>query len=268
VVPIGPPSPRFSERKPDWVELAVLRLAEQTGQSHRQLATTFNRLHFARTGVSVGRTWVRELLKRQAYRELHARQQCKHRVPSALPNNTEWGFDTTNLRDSTANGHIVLGLVDHGSRLNLMLRAIPRFNAWTLLGYLFLAIGRYGRPSVIRFDNHPVHRAKKVTAVLRWAGIRPRFIRPASPWQNGRIERFFGTLKSHLGKMRFAEAGQLELGLAVFRVYYNHVRGHQHLGGRTPSEAWRGLDPYQRAPRRLIWYEGWGGRLRGWQLQH
>jgi hypothetical protein len=178
-------------------------------------------------------------------------------VPSALPNNTEWGFDTTTLRDATEKGHIVLGLVDHGSRLNLMLRAIPRFNAWTLLGYPFLAIGRYGKPSAIRFDNHPVHRAKKVNAVLRWAGIRPRFIRLASPWQDGRIERFFGTLKSHLGNMRFAEARQLEVGLAAFRVYYNNVRGHQHLAGEPRPK--RGTVLIRTDARR----DGWSGTRAG-----
>ena len=57
-------------------------------------------------------------------------------------------------------------------------------------------------------------------------------------------------------------------GLEEFSYYYNHVRGHQHLGGRTPAEAWQGVDPYRRAARRCLWFEGWGGRLRGWQLQH
>lgn len=244
----------------------MLELYEQTGQSHRQLAATFNRLHFARTGISVQRTWVRELLMHQAYRALHIRQRCKHRVPPTLPINAEWGLDTTSLRDATSTTHVVLGLVDHDSRLNLLLRVVPRFNTWTLLGHLFLAIGHYGKPTAIRLDNHPVHRAQRIGTLLRWLGIRLRFSQPASPWQNGRIERFFGTLKSSLAKMRFADVTQLDLGLAMFRTYYNDVRCHQHLAGRTPSEAWRGIAPFQLAPRRLRWFYGWSGRLCGWHI--
>lgn len=258
----------FPVRKPDWVRRAVLDAYEHTGQSHRKLAKGFNRLYFARTGISVGRTWVRDLIKQQAYHALHAQHRFKHRVPQALPNNAEWGLDTTVLRDARSKTHLVLGLIDHGSRLNLMLQALPRFNTWTLLGSVFLAIGRHGKPAAIRLDNHPVHRAKRVKTVMRWMGIRLRFSQPASPWQNGRIERFFGTLKSHLQGLRFLDETHLLRGLKEFRHYYNHVRGHQHLGGRTPADVWHGIDPYRQAPRRCLWFEGWDGRLRGWRLLH
>ena len=258
----------FPTRKAEWVRRAVLTLDERTGQSHRKLADTFNRMYFARTGISVGRTWVRELLKDNAYRAMQARQRCKHRVPPGLPNNVEWGMDTTTVRDSDSRSHIVFGLVDHGSRLNLMLRTLPRFNTWTLLGTVFLAIGSHGKPAAIRLDNHPVHHAKRFKTAMRWLGIRLRFSQPASPWQNGRIERFFGTFKLHLRGLRFLDVLNLQHGLEEFSYFYNHVRGHQHLGGRTPAEIWHAIDSYQRPARRCIWFEGWGGRLRGWQLQH
>jgi hypothetical protein len=41
--------------------------------------------------------------------------------------------------------HTVLGIIDHGSRLNIALRRLPRLNAWTLLGALFLAFGELVR---------------------------------------------------------------------------------------------------------------------------
>lgn len=136
--PMPVASTGFPQRKPDWVRHAVLELHEYSHLSHRQLAATFNRLHFARTGISVGRTWVRELLSQQAYREMERRRACKHRVPPSLPANRCWGFDTTFVHDGTG---IVFGLIDHGSRLNLALHTLSRFNRWTLLGGLFLAIG-------------------------------------------------------------------------------------------------------------------------------
>lgn len=189
-------------------------------------------------------------------------------MPPSLPNNVEWGLDTTTVRDARSQTHTVFGLVDHGSRLNVMLRPLARFNTWTLLGSICIAIGQHGKPASIRLDNHPVHRAQRVKTVMRWFGIRLRFSQPASPWQNGRIERFFGTFKSHLRGLRFLDESRLRSGLAEFTYFYNHIRSHQHLGGRTPVEVWQGVDPYRRAPRRCLWFEGWGSRLRGWQLQH
>lgn len=69
------------------------------------------------------------------------------------------------------------------------------------------------------------------------------------PWQNGRVERFFGTLKAKLNLWGVDSGEQLDLALGDFRDWYNHVRPHQHLGGRTPAEAWLRIDPYATAPK-------------------
>ncbi|WP_279237498.1 integrase core domain-containing protein [Dyella sedimenti] len=86
------------------------------------------------------------------------------------------------------------------------------------------------------------------------------------PWQNGRIERFFGMLKGKLDRWAVADADTLQTSLVVFRAWYNHVRPHQHLGDLTPGEAWAGVD-IRRPPRRRLWFEGWHGLLQGEYLQ-
>ena len=56
---------------------------------------------------------------------------------------------------------------------------------------------------------------------------------------NGRIERFFGTFKHyvrHMAILRSAMAANMQ----IFRQFYNQVRPHANLGGRTPAEAWSG----------------------------
>jgi hypothetical protein len=76
------------EKKPQRVRDAVLRLHEQPPDwSHRKLADAYNLRHFAATGISVGRTWVRELLKKHAYEALHRQRELKHRVPEPQPSN-------------------------------------------------------------------------------------------------------------------------------------------------------------------------------------
>ena len=69
---------------------------------------------------------------------------------------------------------------------------------------------------------------------------------------------------SQLTDSREALAGLL----AQFRFWYNAVRPHQHLGGLTPEEVWRGIDPYARAPKAVHLFEAWGGLLRGYYLRH
>jgi transposase InsO family protein len=190
------------------------------------------------------------------------------RVPDPEPCNRTWGLDTTIVADSAGMRHIVLGIVDHGSRLNIALRRLRRFNTWSLLGALFLAFGEFGVPCMLLLDNHPVHRAKRLKTILQRLGVRLRFTALASPWQNGRVERFFGTLKAHLRDFAIRDLPHLAQSLGQFRFWYNAVRPHQHLGGRTPVQVRRGIDPYRTPPRRVLWYETWDGRLRGWLLRH
>jgi hypothetical protein len=69
--PSPPTTHGFPSRKPEWIRRAVLHFHESHPEwSHRKLADVFNQHHRAE-GFSVGRTWVRELCKRQAYEALH-----------------------------------------------------------------------------------------------------------------------------------------------------------------------------------------------------
>ena len=253
----------FPQPKPAWVKDAVLELHRELNCSHRKLADTFNRLYFAETGVSVGRTWVREFLKNQAYELLQLQKTLKHRIPLPLARNVLWGIDTTCIRDVAGRQHIVLGIIDHGSRRNLMLQHMKRFNAWTFLGYLFLAFGKYGRPKSIKTDNHAVFRSLQVKKVLRKCRVRRRFSEPGKPWQNGRIERFFGTLKAELRFYMIADRKHLIQSLAQFQFWYDVTRSHQHLNGNTPIDAWEGIDSSVQPPKSIKKFEAWNGRLKG-----
>lgn len=245
-----PLSSAFPARKPDWVRKAVLQLHEHSPQSHRQLAHAFNRRYTAVTGVRVGRTWVRDLLLRHAHAALQARDGARHRVPPPLPRNHCWGIDTTQLRDVDGTPRLVLGLIDHGTRRLVGLHHLHRFNHWILLGHLCMAIGRFGTPRALRLDNHPVHHAQRFKRLVGMLGITLQFTQPASPWQNGRIERLFGTLKSTWQAVIASTAACFDQQLAAFETFYNEHRPHQHLQGRTPHEAWHGIDPFRPRPLR------------------
>ena len=208
------------------------------------------------------------VVDKEAHAALHRRRELKHRVPVRLPRNRMWGIDTTFVTDARGTQHAVLGAIDHGTRLNVVLRRVRRFNRWTFLGCLLLAIGEFGRPEAIKTDNHPVFRSRLVRRVLRWCGVGLRHSRPARPWENGYIERLFGTFKRCLNDYVIRDEFHLRSALPAFQFWYNVTRSHQHLGGQTPQQAWLGINPFKKAPRSVLAFSAWGGRLRGMVLRH
>jgi len=119
----------------------------------------------------------------------------------------------------------------------LMLLAIIEF-----LRVIILRLLRgYGKPKIIRTDNEAIFTSKQFRLGLKKLGIRHQRTTPGCPWQNGRIERLFGTLKQKLDQWQVAGIAQLNRDLDTFRYWYNHIKPHQNLNGKTPAEAWSGL---------------------------
>ena len=79
-------------------------------------------------------------------------------------------------------------------------------------------------------------------------GIRQQRIQPGCPWQNGRVERFIGTVKRELAREPVADENELRSRLREIRTWYNHDRPHDHLQGRTPAEVWAAIDVFAAKP--------------------
>ena len=75
-------------------------------------------------------------------------------------------------------------------------------------------------------------------------GIRHQRIQPGCPWQNGRVERFIGTVKRELRQEVLTSGQEFHRRLTEIRQWYNHERPHDHLQGRTPAEVWAGIDVF------------------------
>jgi hypothetical protein len=63
-------------------------------------------------------------------------------------------------------------------------------------------------------------------------------------------------------------ASQLRGALPAFRFWYNVTRPHRHLQGLTPQQVWSAVDPLRQAPRSVLSFSAWEGRLRGMVLRH
>jgi hypothetical protein len=158
----------------------------------------------------------------------------------------------------------------------------------TLLKALITAIEAYGKPKAVRTDNESVFVSKLFRFGLWILGIRHQRTQVHCPWQNGRIERFFGTFKSCSDRVIF-NAKKIQFALDEFQFWYNRVRPHRHLGGLTPQEAWTGLSPFVRpsalatarltpgeshrqtslaSVKRCKKFSGWNGLLKGYLLDY
>ncbi|SDG55092.1 Integrase core domain-containing protein [Pseudomonas benzenivorans] len=223
-----PASPARHTRKPAWVIDELVRLKALIPQAGcRHIADTFNRRFAAKQQVSVSKSYVAYTLRQRQYEIAEARRRIRRRQATTGPANHTWALDLTGKQDIHGQQHAILGLVDHGTRRLLTLIGLPNKSAWTLLGHVFLAIGRFGKPQAIRSDNERVFTGRLFRTVLRLTGIRQQFSDLGCPWQNGRIERLFGTLKGKLDRWRVLDRAQLQAALETFAFWYNTVRPHK-----------------------------------------
>jgi len=162
----------------------------------------------------------------------------------------------------------IFGIVEHASRTNLCLTALKDKTSITLLHYLLDTIERYGKSKIIRTHNESCF-TSRLFSIRLWLWllrIRYQTIDWGCPWQNGRVERYFGTLKEKLNQWEVDSLVQLNGALGQFSFWYNHIRPHQHLDGRTPAEVWQGRDIYNNKPKQEYFFETWEGLLSRYYL--
>ena len=248
-------------KKPEWVAREVLRLATVL-KGCRTIASHFNALHGQR--MTVGHDYVARVLKARAHELVLLKRGLRGAPVRVVPIGRAFSLDLSCVEQQT-----VLGLLDQGSRKLLRLRGVAHKCTWTLLSHLCAAIADHGRPGAIRTDNEGMFTGRVWKMALKGLGIRHEQIRARSPWQNGRMERLFGTLKPVLRKLSLPSPIELQSVLDEFALFYNHVRPHQGLGGLTPQQTWRGMtmQDVRRHAGRGRWVSALDGQMVGYWLQ-
>ena len=147
--------------------------------------------------MTVGKTYVSDTIRLHQYDIEVVRRNIKYSKPKAIARNIVWGLDLTGKTDTGGQQHNILGILEHNSRASLRLQALRDKTTLSIVRCLLDTIERYGKPKMIRTDNEAVFTSRLFRIVLWLLGIRQQRIEPHCPWQNGRIERFFGTLKEN-----------------------------------------------------------------------
>ena len=102
----------------------------------------------------------------------------------------------------------------------------------------------YGLPLAMLTDNGPPFGSSGLGGLTRlsvWLlrlGVMPVFIQPGKPQQNGRHERFHGTLGKETATPPKSTRPAQQRAFTLFQAEYNHERPHEALEMRTPAEVY------------------------------
>lgn len=255
-----------NQKKPEWVIQKIIYLkARKIHQGCRVIAQDFNHLYSQTRGMTVSKSYVAGVIANHKHAIYLKRRELKSKPAKNYPANQIWSIDLTTLTDEHKHQNIILGIIDCGTRANLMLKRITTKKSSMLVRQIMEAIQKYGKPAKIRTDNEKVFTSFIFRSHLKLMRIKHQLTEVACPWMNGRIERFFGTLKHSIRNIAIKSA-ELDTRLIEFRFYYNHVRPHQNLKGKTPAEVWsKRLPDYTKSPQEILL---WQGVLTGYYWRH
>jgi len=182
-------------------------------------------------------------------------------VAEATGPNEEWAIDFKGwFRTRDGCRCDPLTITDAASRYLIETRIVaPSFAG--VRGALERIFSDVGLPAAIRSDNGAPFGsagAGGLSALSVWwlkLGIEPRYIRPASPQDNGRHERMHRTLKAQTSRPPAASALEQQARFDRFREHYNRERPHEALDQVPPAAYWR--PPTRTLPARLDdpWYD-------------
>ena len=147
-----------------------------------------------------------------------------------------WSYDF--MQDRTHNGvpFRILNVIDEYTRECLTARVARRLTHKDVLQVLLDLFLQRGVPVHIRSDNGSEFIAQKVRRFLSRLDVKPLFIEPGSPWENGYIESFNGKMRDELlSREIFYSLKEAQVLIEMWRKHYNTVRPHSSLGYRPPA---------------------------------
>jgi transposase InsO family protein len=235
--------------RPELVQAIVKLRGELEAQGHDAGAQTIA-YHLAKyTEVIPSLSTISRILRREGLvaPQPQKRPHCSLiRFEAQLPNEM-WQADITAWKLESGEVVEILNLIDDHSRLFLASDAYVRVKAADVVQSFHRAAELHGLPASLLSDNAAVfvgsYRKGKVLlqSELERLGVLFKNSRPYHPQTCGKVERLHQTLKRYLAKQAPAQAlSELQGQLDAFAHYYNDIRPHRALDGRTPLQVYSG----------------------------
>jgi putative transposase len=195
-----------------------------------------------RAGRVVNLKRVRRLCRAQGLMLNRRRKRKRRGIGAGVPCKAEhpkhvWAYDFVEDRTEGGRKLRVLTVVDEFTRECLAVEVEYRMNAKYVADTLLRLFESRGVPKFVRSDNGPEFIAKHLMRVLAGRGVEARHIDAGSPWQNGRNERFNGSLRDEcLNLETFHNRDHARALVKLYGRQFNERRPHSSLGYQTPKE--------------------------------
>ena len=215
-------------------ELAI----EHPRFGYRRIHALLKREDFKVNLKCVYRLWKQQNLS------LPKKRPCKPRakatvgiIPKAEKPNQVWTYDFVFDQSLSGKSLKMLTLIDEFTRECLAVEVGISMTSERVRKILQRVCADKGSPELMRSDNGSEFIGKAVNEWLAKNGIKPIFIEPGKPWQNGKGESFNGKLRDEcLSREWFSSVKEAQVIIEKWRKFYNAERPHSSLGYLTPLE--------------------------------
>jgi putative transposase len=220
----------------------VIKLASQYGRyGYRRVTALLRNEGWIVNHKRVERIWRQEGLKvpqKQPKRSrLWLNDSSVVRLRPLFPKHV-WSYDFMQARTHNGTPFRILNVIDEYTRECLAAKVARRLTHQDVLEVLANLFVHRGVPVHIRSDNGSEFTAKRVRSWLSRLQVKPLFIEPGSPWENGYIESFNGKMRDELlnGEI-FYTLKEAQVLIEMWRKEYNTIRPHSALGYKPPAPA-------------------------------
>lgn len=184
------------------------------------------------------RLWKQEKLSLPKRRPRKARAKSTVGImPKAEKANQIWTYDFVFDQSLSGKSLKMLTLIDEYTRECLAVEVGISITSERVRQILQKVCLEKGFPEMLRSDNCSEFIGRAVNNWLAENGIKPLFIEPGKPWQNGKGESFNGKLRDELlSREWFSSVREAQVIIEKWRKFYNEERPHSSLGYLTPTE--------------------------------
>jgi transposase InsO family protein len=238
---------RYTSRKSNDGNKLTLRLVELASQygryGYRRITALLQQEGWRVNHKRVERLWRREGLKVPAKQPKRGRLWLNDgsclRLKPEFPGQV-WSYDFVMERTQDGRAFRILNVIDEYTRECLAVKVKRHLDHEDVQECLTELFCSRGVPVHLRSDNGPEFIANALREWLNHLDVKPLFIEPGSPWENGYVESFNGKMRDELlNREIFYTLREAQILISRWREEYNHFRPHSSLGYRPPApQAW------------------------------
>lgn len=185
-----------------------------------------------------------DLITSPAYIVLSARDKFKNPTRSI---HELWQTDFTYFRVVGWGWYYLSTIMDDYSRYIIAWKLFTTMSSNDVKEILDMALSKTGvgrvkvrhRPRLLS-DNGPCYLSKELSRYLVERGMKHTRGSPYHPMTQGKIERFYRSLKNVINLQNYYFPWELEKEIKEFVDYYNNHRYHESLNNLTPVDVYNG----------------------------